>query len=122
MTLSTISTNTSNRHSFWIKLVITILVSTITAAWLVYRDTTEPPRLTSEQFSKMSLAQSIQEIADTTVKGGAPGVVIVVRKDGLETIATAGVSNKLTADKISATQPLRIASVSKVYTATVILW
>lgn len=112
--------NSSNKLSFFVKAIIIALALSLISGWLVYRDTTTPTRLSSESFSKMTLAESIQKIADTTVAGGAPGIVVLVRKDGIETVATAGVANKLIGNKMLESQPLRIASVSKVYTATVI--
>jgi len=79
-----------------------------------------PPRLSSTFFSELNLTQSIQEIADATVEGGAPGIIILVRKDGQEMVATSGIANKETQDEMPADKALRIASVSKVYTATAI--
>jgi len=111
---------TSNR-SLILKIIIIVIALCIASAWFIYRDTSVPPRLSTSFFSELSLAQSIQEIADATVEGGAPGAIILVRKDGQEIVATSGIANKVTGVEMPADKALRIASVSKVYTATVVL-
>jgi len=111
---------TSNR-SLALKIIVLVIALSVASAWFIYRDTSVPPRLSSTFFSELNLTQSIQEIADATVEGGAPGIIILVRKDGQEMVATSGIANKETQDEMPADKALRIASVSKVYTATVML-
>ena len=104
-----------------LKIGLLMIALLLTSAWLIYRDPTEPRNISSDTFSKLSLEQSVQAIADATVEGGAPGVVVLIRKNGVDTVATAGVRNKATKQVFPANAPLRIASISKVYSATVIL-
>jgi len=88
---------TSNRSLALIIIVLVIALS-VSSAWFIYRDTSVLPRWSSTFFSELSLTQSIQEI-----------------------VATPGIANKETQDELPADKALRIASVSKVYTATVVL-
>lgn len=110
----------NSRRKALIACLIT-LVLLITSAWLIYRDTSEPPLLKSEHFTDLSPQQSIQKIADATVAGGAPGVIVLIRKDGQEYSAASGVANKQSGQSMSAELPLRAASISKVYTAAVVI-
>jgi len=90
-----------------------------TALWFFgYRDTTEPPHFTSENFQDVSLQTALQTIADATHAGGAPGVILLVRHNDTNTIATAGTANKKTGIPMPANHALRIASISKVYIAS----
>ncbi|WP_086933448.1 serine hydrolase domain-containing protein [Agarilytica rhodophyticola] len=93
----------------------------ILSAWMIYRDTTEPPKLKKEEFSDQDIQSVLQKIADATHAGGAPGVLLLARYQGKEYVASAGTSNKSSGKNMPTTHPLRIASVSKVYTAMVIL-
>ncbi len=119
------STNTPKtlrtRNKTRLTIALLVIALSFTSIWLVYRDTTEPTRISSDFFSKLTLQQSAHAIADATIKGGAPGIVVLIRKDGTDTIATAGIANKTTKQSFPADAPLRIASISKVYTATVVL-
>ena len=62
----------------------------------------------------------MQQIADASVEGGAPGALIHVRKDGKGFSVSAGLANKATGQPMSEKEPIRVASVSKIYTAVVI--
>jgi len=98
--------------------VVALLIST---AWFVYSDKTTPPRFNAEQFADTNLQNAVDTIAQATVEGGAPGAVVLIRRGGKDYIAAAGVANKRTQQKMPTDTPLRIGSISKVYTATVIL-
>lgn len=123
MTFSTDVENREKKNRIGRKFAV--LLSLITALalmiWGIYGDPTNPPRLSTEQFKGGSLQESLNKIAEATIEGGAPGLVIVVRKDGQETAISAGVANKQTNEAMPINEPLRIGSVSKVYTASVIL-
>ena len=102
-------------------IVIGVIAVLLIGAWGLYGDHTTPPRFSVEQFRGKDLQQAASAIAKATVEGGAPGVVILIRQNGTEYIASAGVANKQTQQAMPTQAPLRIGSVSKVYTATVIL-
>jgi len=112
-------TPTTRRKALIAGLITLALL--ITSAWLIYRDTSEPPLFKSENFKGLNLQQSAQKIADATVAGGAPGVIVLIRKDGREYSAAAGVANKRSGQSMSTELPLRAASISKVYTAAVVM-
>ena len=88
--------------------------------FFIYRDTTHPPTLTSQDVADKTLLATLQNIADATVEGGAPGIIIHVRENDSEHTVTSGVANKATGQSIATDIPLRIASISKIYTAVVI--
>jgi len=121
MALPNASPKTSQFKSNLLKTILIALILILSCTWLVYRDSTQAPKLSNADFSGLDLQESVQAIADATVKGGAPGVVITVRKENQEFNATAGLANKVSGLEMSADMPLRIASVSKVYTATVVM-
>lgn len=102
-------------------LFIVFLAIAISGAWSVYHDKTTPPRFSAEQFEGNGLQYAVETIAAATVDGGAPGAVILIRKNGEDFIAASGLANKQTQQAMPTDEPLRIGSVSKVYTATVIL-
>ena len=110
----------ANRKKALIACLI-MLALLITSSWLIYRDTSEPPLFKSENFKGLNLQQSAQKIADATVAGGAPGVIVLIRKGGQEYSAASGVANKKSGQSMSAQLPLRAASISKVYTAAVVM-
>lgn len=101
--------------------VSAVLIVLLAAGWAVYGDKTTPPRFGPEAFETDDWPAALQRIADATVKGGAPGVIIHIRKDGIGQTITAGIANKATGQPMPANLPLRIASVSKIYTAAIIL-
>ncbi len=90
------------------------------ALFVAYRDTTEAPRFTAEDFSGQTFQAVAQRIAEATVDGGAPGTIVHIRHNGVVYTSAAGVANKTTGQAIALDTPLRIASVSKVYTAAII--
>ena len=100
------------------------LVGLILVAGLVwffgYRDTTEPPRLGAEDFAGLDVSGALGKLAGATVDGGAPGTVLLFQKDGLRAVETDGTANKATGAPMPADHPLRMASISKLYTAAVI--
>ncbi len=104
------------------------LVSCLAALMLVpgliwffgYRDVTRPPRLTAEEFARLDLASAMEKLADATVAGGAPGVVLLVQQGGAQVVKTAGTANKASDAPMPTDHPLRMASISKLYTAAVI--
>jgi D-alanyl-D-alanine carboxypeptidase len=116
---------TLNATTFINKKVLLCTLGVITlitlSLFLVYSDWTNAPRFSQQDFEGKSLQQSLDAIAKATVDGGAPGVLILVRKDGKETAVTSGVANKSSGQHIEHNSILRMASISKVYTATVIL-
>lgn len=89
--------------------------------WSVYGDKTNPPRLTTEQFTDIALADMTQVLVDAAVQGGAPGAVIYIQRGDKTSVSAAGVADKSTSIPMPTDALLRIGSVSKVYTATVIL-
>ncbi len=121
MTSNTDVKNKKNTISRKVGIFLALIGATALAIWGVYGDSTNPPKMSAEQFSGHSLNYSLQKIADATVQGGAPGVVLLVRQDGKEVAISAGVANKKTKEIMPSDEPLRIGSVSKVYTASVIL-
>lgn len=86
----------------------------------IYGNKYTPPRFESAAFAEQDLTNAMQKIADATVEGGAPGALIHVRKGGETFDVTAGLANKATTQPMRAELPLRVASISKIYTATVI--
>lgn len=86
----------------------------------VYRDKTHPPRFVPEDFAGQDMQTNMQQIADATIEGGAPGVIIHIRQTGESRTVAAGVANKAAAQPMPTEIPLRIASISKLYTAAVI--
>lgn len=100
-----------------IAAIAIILIST----WLIYRDTTTPPVFSADQFRNVGLQSALETIARATVAGGAPGAIVLVRKNGQEYVASAGVADKRSQRAMPTTAPLRIGSISKVYTAAIIL-
>lgn len=86
----------------------------------VYRDQTNPPRFTSEDFAGQDMQTAMQQIASATVEGGAPGVVIHIRQNGESRTVAAGLANKAAGQPMPTDTPLRIASISKIYTGAVI--
>lgn len=114
--LTTGATKTMRTLTFFV-IFITIVTTT---AFYIYRDTTEPPRFSSIDFEGLDNETIIQKIADATVAGGAPGAIIHVRQKGLTHTVSSGIANKVTQQAMPTNIPLRIASVSKIYTAAVI--
>jgi len=74
----------SIRNKTRIKITLLIVTLLMSSTWLVYRDTTKPRKLSSDYFSTLSLKESAQAIADSTVEGGAPGIVVLIRKNGID--------------------------------------
>jgi len=105
-------------------LLITVVFafSTIGLAWLVYHDSSEPPSLQTSTLEQLDLNAAVQMIAEQTVSGGATGVILSIEKAGVSYTATAGFANKATGQTMPSDLPIRIGSVSKVYTAAVILF
>ncbi|MEM0930566.1 MAG: serine hydrolase domain-containing protein [Pseudomonadota bacterium] len=86
----------------------------------LYRDTTDPVRLGTEHLAGLTLEQRAFTIADTAVAGGAPGAVLLLQIGDERVTATAGTTDKSSNEPIDPDTPLRIASVSKIYTAAII--
>jgi len=103
-------------------LIIVGTILTLIAGTLfgVYHDKTEPPHFASEAFVGQKMKTALEQIAQATIDGGAPGVVIHVRENGEGQSVSAGVANKATGQPMPTGLPLRIASITKLYTAAVI--
>ena len=105
------------------KFVIGIAVLAVLAGlvWVFgYRDTTEPPRFEAADFDGQSIPPALLQLAEATVDGGAPGAVMLFGRGQSFYIETAGTAIKATGASMPPDHPLRIASVSKLYTAAVI--
>jgi len=105
------------------KFVIGIAVLAVLAGlvWVFgYRDTTEPPRFEAADFDGQSIPPALLQLAEATVDGGAPGAVMLFGRGQSFYIETAGTANKATGASMPPDHPLRIASISKLYTAAVI--
>ena len=105
------------------KFVIGIAVLAVLAGlvWVFgHRDTTEPPRFEAADFDGQSIPPALLQLAEATVDGGAPGAVMLFGRGQSFYIETAGTANKATGVSMPPDHPLRIASISKLYTAAVI--
>lgn len=100
--------------------VVLIAIATL-AWWSLYRDQTNPQVLEAASFQGLSIEERAQMIADGAVDGGAPGAVLYLRVGDESAIVTAGVTRKRGGTSISPDTPLRVASISKIYTAAVIV-
>ncbi|MCQ8186589.1 beta-lactamase family protein [Parvularcula sp. BGMRC 0090] len=88
--------------------------------WWVYRDRTDPPRFEAADFAGLSTQEAAQRIADATVAGGAPGVLIHVRTRDETVTVVAGISDRKSGAPMPKEAPLRIGSISKIYTAAAV--
>jgi D-alanyl-D-alanine carboxypeptidase len=102
-------------------IILTGFALLVSTGFFLLTDSTNPPRLEVDSFKGKTVEQMIRQIADATQEGGAPGILIYARHNGQSYSATAGVSDKETRSPIPTDHALRIASISKIYTATVIL-
>ncbi|MEV4257609.1 serine hydrolase domain-containing protein, partial [Spirillospora sp. NPDC049652] len=64
---------------------------------------------------------ALQQAADRLVRDGQPGVIALSRRGGEVTRVTAGVANTATGQKMTPDLRFRIASVTKTFTAAVVL-
>jgi D-alanyl-D-alanine carboxypeptidase len=71
--------------------------------------------------NQKSLQSMLQEIADTANQAGVPGVILTIKKNDKWYEAAAGSPSKVSSEKMPLDEPLRIGSISKVYTAVVII-
>ena len=98
-----------------------ILAVLVGLVWVFgYRDTTTPPRFEAGDFAGMDMPTALQTLADAMVDGGAPGVVLYTWQDGQTYQAAAGTKNKATGEPMPMDDPLRVASISKLYTAAIV--
>ncbi|MEP0393105.1 serine hydrolase domain-containing protein [Erythrobacter sp.] len=88
--------------------------------YAIYGNNYDLPSFEVETFEEQDLQSAMQFIVDESVKGGAPGALIHIRKGEADFTVTAGLANTQTGQEMPADAPLRIASVSKIYTAVVI--
>jgi len=86
----------------------------------IYGDHTNPPRMTAEDFASQTFQEATRLIADATVAGGAPGAIVHIRHKGVSYSSAAGIANKTTGQPMATDLPLRIGSITKIYTAAVI--
>ena len=90
-------------------------------AWFFgYRDTTTPPHITTAEFAPLEPADALRKLATATVAGGAPGVVLLLQNQHARFVEAAGTADKTLGTPMPTDHPLRIASISKLYTAAVI--
>jgi D-alanyl-D-alanine carboxypeptidase len=108
-----------NRISFI--FVFSFIASMLTLLYVIYRDDVTPLQLGETVFEGKGLQYAVDSLALKAVENGAPGAVILIQKDGKQYIASNGLANKLTQSPMPRDEPLRIGSISKVYTALVIL-
>lgn len=110
--------------SKWLARSLLLLVGFAVFAgivWFVaYRDTTKPPWFEEADFSGLTMQDALAKLADATVEGGAPGIIVHAVVDGTVYEATSGTRNKNTGGPMPADHPLRMASISKLYTAGLI--
>ena len=85
-----------------------------------YRDTTQAPRLQAADFAGLKEWTGLAKLAEATVEGGAPGALVLLRRGQLVFIEAAGTANKTTGAPMPTDHPLRVGSISKLYTAAVI--
>jgi D-alanyl-D-alanine carboxypeptidase len=106
------------------KRVLGVLGGVIVLTGLIwffgYRDTTSPPRFVAEDFSGQDSESALNKLADATVDGGAPGAVVLLQSGQSAFVGVAGTANKKDGAPMPADHPLRIGSISKLYTAAVI--
>ena len=88
--------------------------------FVVYRDTTKPPRLDADDFDGLVLVQAMNKVAEATVEGGAPGALVLFQRGQLAAIEATGVADKTDGAPMPPDHPLRVGSISKLYTAAVI--
>ena len=106
------------KKMLWAVAGVVLLVGII---WIAgYRDTTEAPRLAAEDFAGLEVAGALSKLADATVAGGAPGALVLFQDGEARFVETAGVADKKTAAPMPPDHPLRVGSISKLYTAAVI--
>lgn len=101
-------------------IVGTVILTTAIGLFAVYGDHTQPPQLSAKAFTGKTFQDATQLIADATVAGGAPGAIVHIRHNGVTYSSAAGVANKATGQPMPTDVPLRIGSITKVYTAAVI--
>lgn len=86
-----------------------------------YRDTGPAPRLEAGDFAGLTPEAALLKLAGATVDGGAPGAIVALKiGDDHIFIAAAGTANKATGQPMPPDHPLRVGSISKLYTAAVI--
>ncbi|MEM6538045.1 MAG: serine hydrolase domain-containing protein [Pseudomonadota bacterium] len=78
-----------------------------------------PTRFEKADFAGRSLDDALGMIAEATVEDGAPGAIVAVMRDYDVSVVSAGLAQKRTDRPMPLSHPLRIASISKVYTATI---
>lgn len=105
--------------------LITLL---LTAAFLLgviwyvgYRDTTRSILLEASDFAGLDMQAALQKVADAAIEGGAPGAVVYAYYHGETFEAAAGIANKRTGQPMPTEHPLRMASITKVYTSAIVL-
>ncbi|MEO1040841.1 MAG: serine hydrolase domain-containing protein [Pseudomonadota bacterium] len=104
----------------WVSVVCLAVVALV--GWsILYRDTTDPHQIDAEVFEGLSLAERAALIAEQVVRDGAPGAVILLRSGDENVVVTAGTTARTNGVPIDPDTPLRIASVSKLYTAAIIV-
>jgi len=76
--------------------------------------------LQATDFAGLDMQSGVSRLAEATVEGGAPGALVLLQSGQTHLIETAGIANKTTGTPMPADHPLRMASISKLYTAAVI--
>ena len=105
-------------------ILVTVL---LVAGWRIYGHTYAPTRLEASDFAQLTLDQAVRKVAQTSHSDGAPAAIVFISTGAdTETLMSAsaaagdaGDGNSLAIDP--ATTPLRIASISKLFTAAVIV-
>ena len=100
---------------------VALLAVLVLCWWTLYRDTTVPVRIDAEALKSVSLEERASMIADGAVNGGAPGAVLLLQIGEDQVIVTSGHTSKTSDQTISPDTPLRVASISKLYTAAVLV-
>ncbi len=85
-----------------------------------YRDTVLAPRFEAADFAGMDMPRALLKVVEGTVEGGAPGALVLFQRGQLAAIEATGVANKADGAPMPPDHPLRVGSISKLYTAAVI--
>ncbi|HEU5026350.1 MAG TPA: serine hydrolase domain-containing protein [Spirillospora sp.] len=93
----------------------------LTAAAVPAANAAGPANAAARPGSGKGLDAKVQERADKLVADGVPGVIVLTRRGGRVAHVTAGVSDKATGAPMDARLLFRVASVTKTFTATVVL-
>ncbi|MEM7739542.1 MAG: serine hydrolase domain-containing protein [Pseudomonadota bacterium] len=101
--------------------VLAVATIAFAAWWSLYRDQSGPRPIDGDVLASLDLSARAALIADQAVESGAPGAIVLLRSRGDQAVATAGSTSRARGARIDPDTPLRIASVSKLYTAAVLV-